>query len=122
MSDMPTLRTVRTSRVMVLTVAALLLFSCARAVRPLAGGGRGPSPELAIRCARLTRNVVLEVGAVCASLTPPSISAFREVPAAPAPVLTYFKPSRTRLFVRIWPEHRRSLLRRITLASADPTH
>jgi len=105
-----------------ITVAAVLLLSCARVVRPLVFSGAGTSPQLAVRYAQLTRNVVLEVGAVCIRPIRPPLSQFQALVATPAPHSSDFEPGLARLLVRIWPEHRRLLLRRLLLATSDSGH
>jgi hypothetical protein len=119
---MPTAQTARASQVMRITVAAVLLFSCAHVVRALASSSASTSPKMAARCARLTRNVVLEVGAVCVEPIRPPVSQFPEVVPTPSPVFRDFEPGLTHLLVRIWPEHRRLMLRRLPLATSDPGH
>jgi len=105
-----------------MTVAALLLFSCARVIRPFASWTVSASPEVAVRCLQVTRNVVLEVGAGGAKLIRPSVSQLREVLVASAPNPGAFQADQTRLFVRIWPELRRSFLRRILPSASDAGH
>jgi hypothetical protein len=121
MDDMQTVRTVRAPQVLRITVVALLLFSCARVIRPLAFWTVSTSPEVAVRCLQVTRNLVLEVGAG-AKLIRPSVSRVREVLIAPAPAPSAFQADQTRLFVRIWPELRRSFLRRILPSASDAGH
>jgi hypothetical protein len=105
-----------------MTVAAMLFFSCARVIRPLASWTSTDSPEVAVRCLHVTRNVVLEVGAIGAKVIRPSVSRVREVLVAPAPTLGAFQATETRLFVRIWPELRRSFLHRILPSASDAGH
>lgn len=119
---MLTVRDGRVPQALRMTLAALLLFSCARVIRPLASWTVGTSPEFAVRCLQVTRNVVLEVGDAGARLIRPSGSRFREVLVAPAPTPSAFQASQARLFVRIWPELRRSFLRRILPSASDAGH
>jgi hypothetical protein len=122
MGDMFTMRAGRVPQLQRVIVAALLLFSCARVIRPLASWTAGTSPEVAVRCLQVTRNVVLEVGAGAPKLVRPSVLWFREVLVAPAPTLAAFQANQTLLFVRIWPELRRSLLHRILPSASDAGH
>jgi len=121
---MLTIRAGRAPQVLRMTVAAVLLFSCARVILPLASWTASTSPEVAVRCLQVTRNVVLEVGGGEAKLIRPSVSRFREVEVLLAPALTpaAFQGNQTGLFVRIWPELRRSFLRRILPSASDAGH
>jgi hypothetical protein len=122
MGDMFTMRAARLRQLLRVIVAALLLFSCARVIRPLASSTAGASPEVAVRCLQLTRNVVLEVGADGSKLVRPSVLWLREVLIPPAPTLVAFQRDQTRPFVRIWPELRRSFLHRILPSASDAGH
>ena len=115
------LRTGRALRILRMTVAALLLLSCARVIRPLAAWTTA-SPEVAVRCLQVTRNVVFEVSAGSAKLIRPAISQPRETLSAPAPTGSVLQPNQVRLFIRIWPELRRSLLHRILPSASDAGH
>ena len=121
-ANMFTDRTARVPHVLRMTVVALLLLSCARVIRPLSSWTAATSPEVAVRCLQLTRNVVFEVGAGGAKLIRPSISQAREVMVASAPNPGAFKANQLRLFVRIWPQLRRSLLHRILPSASDAGH
>ena len=105
-----------------MTVAALLLFSCARVIRPLASRTASTSTQVAVRYLQVTRNVALEVGVSGAKLIRPSVSRFREVLVAPLQAPSAFQANQSRLFGRIWPELRRSFLRRILPAASDAGH
>ena len=119
---MLTLRAGKMAQALRMTAAALLLFSCARVIPPLASWTVGTSPEVAVRCMQVTRNLVLEVGEGGLKLICPSVSRFREVLVAPVPNPRALHASQTRLFVRIWPELRRSFLRRILPSASDSGH
>ena len=122
-ADMSTIRAGRALQLLRITAAALLLFSCARVIRPFASWTVSTSPVVAVRWLQVTRNVVLEVGASGAKLIRPSVSQLREVLVASAPPNPgAFQANRTRLFVRIWPELRRSLLHRILPLASDAGH
>ena len=115
-------RTGKTPQMLRMTVAVLLLFSCARVVRPLASWSVTASPGVGVRCLQITRNVVLEVGAGCVKLVRPSDSRLREVLVAPSLTPSALQALEARLLVSIWPEHRRVFLRRILLSTLDPGH
>lgn len=121
-ADMLTIRAGRAPQVLRMTVAALLLFSCARVIRPLASWSASTSPQVAVSYLQVTRNVALEVGVSGAKLIRPSVSRFREMLVAPVQAPSAFQANQPRLFVRIWPELRRSFLRRILPAASDAGH
>jgi hypothetical protein len=112
----------RPSQVLRITIAALLLFSCARVMRPLASWSASTAPELAVSCLQVTRNTVLEVGGGGAKLVPPLSVRSREVLLSLVPTLTVLQLSLRSPFVRVWPEQRQSFFRRILPFASDSAH
>lgn len=112
----------RPSQVLRITIAALLLFSCARVMRPLASWCASTAPQLAVSCLQVTRNTVLEVGGGGAKLVPPLSVRSREVLLSLVPTLTVLHLSLRPPFVRVWPEHRQSFFRRILPFASDSAH
>jgi len=119
---MLTVRAGRAPQVLRMTVAALLLFSCARVIRPLASWTASTSPKIAVQYLKVTRNIVLEVGPGGAKLVRPSALRFCEVLVALASTPSALQINRHRLFARIWPEHRRSFFRHILPTASDAGH
>jgi hypothetical protein len=112
----------KASNVLRMTVAALLLFSCARVIRPLASQTTGSSPGVAVRCMQITRCIVFEVGGAGAKLVHPLALRFREAPLSFGPTLTVFQFSQRPRLVQVWPEHRESFFRRILPSASDAGH
>jgi len=111
-----------TPRVLRLIVAALLLFSCARVIRPLASWTASTSSEVAIHTPKVTRNIVLEVGACRANLVRPSVLRFRDTEVSLDPTPIALRISRQNHLVQIWPEQRRAFFRRILPVPFDVGH
>jgi hypothetical protein len=115
-------RTGKAPHVLRITVAALLLFSCARVIRPLASWTASASPGLAVRCLQVTRNTVLEVGGGSAKLVRPLAVRFRDALLSLVATLSVLQLSLRPRFVRVWPEHRQSFFRRILPFASDSGH
>jgi hypothetical protein len=116
------IRAGRASQVLRMTIAALLLFSCARVIRPLASTTASTSAEVAVRWLHITRNVVFEVGAGGTKLTRPAISQPREILVARASTRISSQTDQARPFVGVWPELRRSFLHRLLPSASDAGH
>jgi hypothetical protein len=112
----------KASNVLRMTVAALLLFSCARVIQPLASQTTGSSAEVAVRCAQVARCIVFEVGGAGAKLVHPIALRFREALVSFAPTLSVFQFNQRPQFVQVWPEHRQSFFRRILPSASDAAH
>lgn len=112
----------KASNVLRMTVAALLLFSCTRVIRPLASQTTGSSSVVAVRCMQITRCIVFEVGSGSAKLVHPIALRFREALASFAATLSVLQFSQRPRFVQVWPEHRQSFFRRILPSASDAGH
>jgi hypothetical protein len=112
----------KASNVLRMTVAALLLFSCARVIRPLASQTTGSSPGVAVRCMQITRCIVFEVGGAGAKLVHPAALRFREALLSFAPTPSVLQFSQRPRFVQVWPEHQQSFFRRIPPSASDAGH